>query len=301
MMTRIVAVVAALAACAGTQRTDDDDAQRIATLEQKLAAQEQQVDQLRALIATPHASSPDDEAKRLRLLEAKVDDLAAQAIAARAATTPPPPHHVGPDPSKLYAVRVGGAPQDGPANAKVTLITTSDYACPYCERIRTTLDDLRKKYGNDLRVVHESFVVHKGQSLDVTPHAVAACAANKQKKWRAMDDALWDEAFKARAFDAATLDTIAEHAKLDMKRYHADIPACEKEIADENAAMQKLGVGAIPTTYINGHVLTGAMPIENFEALIDQALADANASIARGVKQDRYYDQEIVGKGTDTP
>ena len=257
---------------------------------------------MRTLIAQP---GPDRALlQRIDDLQRRLDDLTAHPIATVAPPPPPPPRTpprtFGLDPNKLFSVKVGTSPVEGPANAKVTMIATSDYACPYCEKVMATFDDLRKKYGNDLRIVHKSFIVHKYGSTDVTAHAVAACAANKQHKWRAMDDLLWKEAFHARAFDAATLDTIAEHAKLDMKKYRADVPGCQKEIDDENAVFQKLGVGAIPTMFINGHAISGAQPIEAFTKIIDAALADANTAIGRGVKQDRYYDQEIVAKGTDT-
>ena len=93
---------------------------------------------------------------------------------------------------------VDGDPFDGPADAKVTLVKAYDYACPYCERVRDTMDELRKKYGNDLRVVYKQFVVHPQVA---TAGALAFCAAAKQGKAHEMDDALWDKGFKSRQFD----------------------------------------------------------------------------------------------------
>ena len=55
---------------------------------------------------------------------------------------------------------VDGDPFEGPADAKVTIIKAYDYMCPFCDKVRPTMDELRKKYGNDLRVVYKQFVVH---------------------------------------------------------------------------------------------------------------------------------------------
>ena len=50
----------------------------------------------------------------------------------------------GQDPAKTYAISTTHAAFDGPANAKVTLVVAGDYACPYCEKVRDTMDELRK-------------------------------------------------------------------------------------------------------------------------------------------------------------
>jgi hypothetical protein len=63
------------------------------------------------------------------------------------------------------------------------------------------------------------------------------------------------------------------------------------------AQLTKLGVGATPSFFINGRYMSGAMPIESFSTLVDEELVKATDAVKRGVKPERYYDQEIVGKG----
>ena len=135
---------------------------------------------------------------------------------------------------------IDGDPFDGPADAKVTLVKAYDYACPYCERVRGTMDDLRKKYGNDLRVVYKQFVVHPQVA---TAGALAFCAAAKQGKAHEMDTALWDKAFKQRQFDkdaeggqkcwesAAGCPIVLGFAKelgLDVDKFKADMKECQQ-------------------------------------------------------------------------
>ena len=117
-----------------------------------------------------------------------IKQLLARGGAAGAAQ--PRPQRAEPDRAKTYSMPVDNDPVDGPADAKVTLVKAYDYACPYCEKVRGTMDDLRKKYGNDLRVVFKQFVVHPQIA---TAPALAVCAANKQGKFLQMDQLLWDK------------------------------------------------------------------------------------------------------------
>src|SRR5262245_54882167 len=65
-----------------------------------------------------------------------------------------------PDPALVYAVPVDGHPAEGSAGALVTIVEASEFACPYCERVRATLAQLLADYGGKLRVVHRNVIVH---------------------------------------------------------------------------------------------------------------------------------------------
>lgn len=256
-------------------------------------------------------------------LNHKVDDLSKdikeiKLLLARgggAGAQPPRPQRVEPDRAKTYAMPIEGDPFEGPADAKVTLVKAYDYACPYCERIRPTMDDLKKKYGNDLRVVFKQFVVHPQTA---TAPALAVCAADKQGKLVQMDNLLWDKGFKARQFDkdvpaaeaggksekcwdtAAGCPIVvgfAQELGLDLAKFKADMKACQALIQKDMRDLQALGVGATPSFFINGRFLSGAMPMENFATLIDEELKKANEKIQAGVPAASYYEQVILGQG----
>src|SRR5258706_331579 len=57
------------------------------------------------------------------------------------------------DPAAIYRVPLGGAPKWGPADAPVTIVVWSDYACGYCNRVQPTLDGLQRLYPGQLRWV----------------------------------------------------------------------------------------------------------------------------------------------------
>ena len=154
---------------------------------------------LAALTVTACKPDTKDLEAKIDNLTKKVDELAKNGVrGAPGAQVPQRAPRPEPDRAKTYSVPIDGDPFDGPADAKVTLVKAYDYACPYCERVRDTMDELRKKYGNDLRIVYKQFVVHPQVA---TAGALAFCAAAKQGKAHEMDVALWDKGFKGRQFD----------------------------------------------------------------------------------------------------
>jgi protein-disulfide isomerase len=280
-------------------KRDDDTLKRLAIIEQRLDAQDKALADARSRADTTELSLL---AQQLAELQAKLDDVLAAVKTAKAPLQRPP--RAEPDAATTYSVPIGKSPVFGSPKAKVTLVMAMDFDCPYCRRAFDTVDELRKKYGKELRVVYKPYVVHPKTAL--LP-AQAACAAHKQGKWREMTDLIWTKAFDVRstdtnAFAPERITALAKQAKLDLKRYEQDVAGvCEQEIRDEQASMQKLGVGATPSFFINGRYLAGALPIDKFAALIDEEMAKATAAIKRGVKPEQYYDQEIVAKGQAAP
>ncbi|MGE0869789.1 MAG: DsbA family protein [Kofleriaceae bacterium] len=239
----------------------------------------------------------------------------------------PRPSRPEPDRSKTYSISVEGDPFDGPANAKVTVVKAYDYACPYCEKVRTTMEDLRKKYGNDLRVVYKQLVVHPRNAM---ASALAFCAADKQGKAKDMDRLLWDKGFKARKLDNSDVAEappapgkppapggskkcwdqpegcsivvgFAQELQLNVDKFKADMKGdCVKLVQKDMQDLQKLGVAATPGFFINGRFLSGAQPIDNFIALVDEELKKANEAISKGTPQDKYYQTVVIDQGLKT-
>jgi protein-disulfide isomerase len=185
-----------------------------------------------------------------------------------------------------------------------------DYTDPYGEKSRQTLRDLRKKYGNDLRIVYRSMVVHPQIGMSM---ALAACAAARQNKFAAFHEIQWDKGFKERRFDQpvelpegsrkpcweaadgcpVALGFAAE-LKLDPKKLKADMRACVTPQQADQQELQTFGIGAVPSWFINGRFMSGAMPIDMFEQLIDEELKKANE---RGTPRARYYKDWVLAKG----
>lgn len=153
--------------------------------------------------------------------------------------------------------------------------------------------------------------------------ALANCAAGKQGKHKDMDRLIWDKGFNARQLDMSDVtpaegggqpqkcwDTAdgckfvvsyAQELQLDINKFKADMKGeCQAIVNKDMKDLQGLLVGATPSFFINGRFISGAVPIENFVAVIDEELKKANEKIAQGTPAGAYYDTWVVEKGLKT-
>jgi protein-disulfide isomerase len=275
---------------------------------------------LAALSVTACHQDNSDVVAKLDSMQKDIKDIKAQLASgggARGAAAPQRAPRPQPDASKTYSMPIDGDPFDGPADAKVTIVKAYDYACPYCEKVRDTMDELRKKYPNDVRIVYKQFVVHPQVA---TAGALAFCAAAKQGKAHEMDVALWEKGFKGRQFDkdvpgeggqsqkcwesAGGCPIVTGFAKdlgLDTEKFKADMKSCQSTIQKDMRELQALGVGATPSFFINGRFMAGAMPMDNFVRLIDEELKKANTIIQKeNIPPAQYYQKVVVERGQKT-
>lgn len=195
---------------------------------------------------------------------------------------------------------------EGPADAPVTIVEAFDFACPYCRRASDTLEALKKDYPGKLRIVYKNMVVHP--QIATSAH-LASCAAAKQGKYVELKNALWTKGFDpyvAPAYqggkpDPTKLDedaviAIAKDIGLDVTKLKADMhsPECDARIKTDMAELDKFNVTATPTLFVNGTFVAGALPEEQFKAIIDKKLAEVAKS---GIKPGDYYEKEIMAKG----
>jgi protein-disulfide isomerase len=210
-----------------------------------------------------------------------------------------------PAPDATFAVNVAedikAGQVDGPADAPVTIVKAFDFACPYCQRVAGTMDELVKDYKGKVRVVYANMVVHP----PAKPAHLASCAAAKQGKYKEFKDAFWEKGFTPYAtspnhdpapLGEANILVIAKDLGLDTAKLKTDMasPECEARISNDMQEMSKFHVNATPTFFINGKHVGGALPKEGFKTIIDEQLKIAEAS---GVSGADYYNKVVLGKG----
>ena len=163
----------------------------------------------------------------------------------------------------------------GNPDAPVTIILFGDYECPYCERAFSGAEaKIRDTYVADGRVK----MVFRDFPLDfheaATPAAEAAQCAGAQGNYWEYHDAL----FKSQA-DLATLNYGALAAELGLDRTSFTSCVTERTFKDEVqadlAAGQALGVKGTPATFINGTLVPGAYPFEDYQKIIESELKKA--------------------------
>jgi predicted DsbA family dithiol-disulfide isomerase len=162
-------------------------------------------------------------------------------------------------------------PSKGPADAAVTIIEFSDFQCPYCARALPVIKEVMERYPDDVRLVYRHLPLDR-----IHPRARAAaeasyCAYDQGRFW-AYHDMLF-----------ANNKSLADE---DLKRFaeelNLDVAAWEQCLRDEKfadtmqadfEAARSIGVSGTPAFLINGVMLSGAKPVEEFVSMIESELA----------------------------
>jgi protein-disulfide isomerase len=193
----------------------------------------------------------------------------------------------GLDPDAVFEVPIGDSPVRGPADAPITIVAFGDFQCPFCVRGSATMEAVRERYADRVRVVYKHF------PLSFHSHAFlaarAAEAAKAQGKFWAFHDALYAEGAQ---FDEDTLRSIAKRIGLDMKAFDKAMTNLEldRAIDRDQRLAATLGVTGTPAFFVNGRPLEGAQPELQFRMLVEEELERAAAAVARGVEPGKLYE-----------
>jgi protein-disulfide isomerase len=183
------------------------------------------------------------------------------------------------DPLKqvMNKIALANQPARGPADAKVTIVEYSDFQCPFCARVYTTLEDqVLKEYGDKVRLVFKNFPLTSIHPWAEDGALVSECAfAQGNDQFWAMYKGLFTkqgEITKDNLKEKAA--EIAKEGGIDPAKLQECIDGRKTADAvksDTDEAMA-LGVNSTPTFFVNGRRLSGAQTYDNFKQLIDQEL-----------------------------
>jgi len=171
-------------------------------------------------------------------------------------------------------------PYLGNNNAKVTVVEYADYKCPLCEKFyNSVMSDLQSKYINTgkIKFVYQDFAFIGSDSN--TAAEAAHCAADQNKFWQynnylfshqGQESSAWASSDHQKEFAVALGLNIEQFNNcLDSGKY-------KQEVLDETAAGRSYGVLGTPTVFVNGNIIVGAQPAQQFEQVIDAALKNSS-------------------------
>jgi protein-disulfide isomerase len=167
-------------------------------------------------------------------------------------------------------------PSRGPADAPVTIVEFSDYQCPFCKRAEPTVQEVVKRYPQQVRVVFRHFPLDSIHPL-ARPAAEAAACAEEQGKFWEYHALLFD---KSPELDPATLKKLAGDSKLDVAAFDACVASGKhKQRVEKDAeAGRAANVSGTPAFFVNGIPLSGARSLDDFVKLIEKELAKPKAA-----------------------
>ena len=163
----------------------------------------------------------------------------------------------------------------GKKDAPVTIFEYSDFQCPYCSRGFQTIQQVRKEYGDKVRVIF------KHLPLDFHPLAMPAAkyfeaiAMQSHEKAEKFHDAIFSNQASMKDKGEKLLSETAKKLGVDMKKLEADIKSdkVSARIAADMEEAKKFNMSGTPGFVINGVSLRGAYPFPEFKSIIDQHLS----------------------------
>ncbi|MDH4121715.1 MAG: DsbA family protein [Deltaproteobacteria bacterium] len=184
---------------------------------------------------------------------------------------------LAPPPPFLFRIKqVKGAASRGPQNARVVLVEFSDFQCPFCLRVQPTLTALLNNNPKTVRLEYRHMPLDNLHDEARRAAQATECAGEQGVFW-AYHDQLYqsprdlnDQKLMALAEKSGVKDRKAFSTCLNSGRY-------AKRVAEDEKAAASLGITGTPGflvarekgEWLEGVVLSGAMPLENFQEAVD--------------------------------
>ncbi len=167
-------------------------------------------------------------------------------------------------------VEIGNSPVKGNPKAKVQIIEFSEFQCPYCTRVLPTLKQIEQAYGDQVAIAFKNYPLGFHQHAQLA--AEAGLAAHEQGKFWKMHDVLFEN---QKALERPSLEKYAQDVGLDLAKFKAalDSGKFRDQVQKDMAAASSVGISGTPSFLINGRLVVGAKPFEEFKAIIDEELA----------------------------
>lgn len=174
-------------------------------------------------------------------------------------------------PKSNIQVDVADSPIEGGSSAKVNIVVFSDFQCPFCSKGAKVVGDIHKKYGSKVKIAFKHFPLPMHKDAPAASEAsMCVYDQNKDKFWKFHDIAFANQ-------DKLDMESLTKHAKAagaDEKKFKEcmDSHKYAEFVKKDLAYGEKLGVRSTPTFFVNGQLISGALPLEAFSEVIDEEL-----------------------------
>lgn len=179
-----------------------------------------------------------------------------------------------PDWAQIDATYPGATPAHtyGPANAPAHIEEFGDFQCPPCGLFHPILKQMKKEFGDNLRVTFRQFPLSQMHKNAIAAASASEAAAMQGKFWE-MHALIFEhqDAWKDEEDPRPIFEAYAREIKLDIDRYKKDMNSEEvaQRIFADRERGEKVRVGGTPTVFLNGmEVPFESLPADKLRPLI---------------------------------
>jgi protein-disulfide isomerase len=166
-------------------------------------------------------------------------------------------------------------PMRGPIDAPITIVAYSSFQCHYCADAEKTIETLMNTHEGEIRYI---FKHNPGNRLSQLESYIfeAIAMQDEELAWQFHDMAFAN--LDAIAQDQRVLEQIIRDLGVDEKQLEQDLakPEIGQRIQADSLEFELFGFTGTPVFLVNGVSIRGAMPIEEFEMVI-QAVKEGHA------------------------
>lgn len=164
-------------------------------------------------------------------------------------------------------------PTLGDPSASVTLVEFADFQCPFCEKFFQTAEkEIIEKYvkTGKAKLVYRDFPLSSIHPFAQKSAEAGECANEQGKFWQ-YHDFLYEH---QNDLSLANLKIWAKDLGLNSGQFNVclDTGKYEKEVEGDLNAGIAAGVEGTPATFVNGRLVSGAVPFAQFQAAIEVEL-----------------------------
>lgn len=161
----------------------------------------------------------------------------------------------------------------GDINAPVHLVEYSDFECPFCARFEPTIRQIMDEYKGKVAFTYRHYPLTQIHPMAQKSAEASECAGD-QKAFFPMHDKLF-ELSRNSQLTVETIKKAAVELKLNAKTFNDCLDKGTKaaKVQADQAQGDSYGVQGTPATFINGQLVSGALPIDQIKAIINAELA----------------------------
>ncbi|HDQ41383.1 MAG TPA: disulfide bond formation protein DsbA [Desulfonatronum sp.] len=162
-----------------------------------------------------------------------------------------------------------GRPMRGNPDAPVTIVEYSDFLCPYCSVAAATVKELMAKDDDSVRLVFKHLPLNP-LSRELALAFEAAALQDPKAAW-VLHDMLYERQKDVQKDYERVLNDFVQKSGVNQQRFFADrknpelVALLEKDMEEA----RRFGFKGTPMFLINGIAVRGAVPLQEFERVIE--------------------------------